>query len=88
MCITGYVAYKNTISITTMMRLQVECEKGPYSDKQGFASLVKELRSAFDTRGLLLSAAVSGSKRVIDYGKHCEYKKWKKKLISKLPVRN
>ncbi|XP_061712227.1 probable chitinase 10 isoform X1 [Cydia pomonella] len=46
---------------------QVECEKGPYSDKQGFASLIKELRSAFDTRGLLLSTAVSGSKRVIDY---------------------
>ncbi|KAI8435064.1 hypothetical protein MSG28_003474 [Choristoneura fumiferana] len=47
---------------------QVECEKGPNSDKQGFANLVKELRSAFNSRGLLLSAAVSGSKRVIDYG--------------------
>ncbi|XP_073944065.1 chitinase 10 isoform X2 [Choristoneura fumiferana] len=46
---------------------QVECEKGPNSDKQGFANLVKELRSAFNSRGLLLSAAVSGSKRVIDY---------------------
>ncbi|XP_023944029.2 probable chitinase 10 [Bicyclus anynana] len=45
---------------------QVECEKGPNSDKQGFAALVKELRSAFVPRGLLLSAAVSASKRVID----------------------
>ncbi|OWR42920.1 chitinase-related protein 1 precursor [Danaus plexippus plexippus] len=45
---------------------QVECEKGPSSDKQGFANLVKELRTAFVPRGLLLSSAVSGSKRVID----------------------
>ncbi|XP_069365183.1 probable chitinase 10 isoform X2 [Maniola hyperantus] len=45
---------------------QAECEKGPDSDKQGFAALVKELRSAFVARGLLLSAAVSGNKRVID----------------------
>ncbi|CAG9096681.1 unnamed protein product [Plutella xylostella] len=47
---------------------QVECENGPSSDKQGFASLVKELKSAFTPRGLLLSAAVSPSKRVIDEG--------------------
>lgn len=47
----------------------MECEKGPNSDKQGFASLVKELRQAFTPRGLLLSAAVSASKRVIDAGK-------------------
>ncbi|XP_026742791.1 probable chitinase 10 isoform X2 [Trichoplusia ni] len=47
---------------------QVNCEKGPSSDKQGFASLVKELRATFKPRGLLLSAAVSGSKRVIDAG--------------------
>nr|5Y2C_A Chain A, insect group II chitinase [Ostrinia furnacalis]5Y2C_B Chain B, insect group II chitinase [Ostrinia furnacalis] len=46
---------------------QVECEKGPDSDKQGFADLVKELRKAFNRRGMLLSAAVSASKRVIDY---------------------
>ncbi|CAH4032079.1 unnamed protein product [Pieris brassicae] len=46
---------------------QVECEKGPSSDKQGFAELVKELRVAFVRKGLLLSAAVSASKRVIDY---------------------
>lgn len=47
---------------------KVECEKGPSSDKQGFADLVKELRAAFVPRGLLLSAAVSASKRVIDLG--------------------
>ncbi|CAK1552087.1 unnamed protein product [Leptosia nina] len=46
---------------------QVECEKGPSSDKQGFTDLVKELRTAFARKGLLLSAAVSASKRVIDY---------------------
>lgn len=46
----------------------MECEKGPNSDKDGFADLVKELRTAFDRRGLLLSAAVSASKRVIDFG--------------------
>ncbi|XP_059054390.1 probable chitinase 10 [Achroia grisella] len=45
---------------------QAACEKGPHSDKDGFASLVKELRAAFTPRGLLLSAAVSASKRVID----------------------
>ncbi|KAI5633063.1 glycosyl hydrolases family 18 domain-containing protein [Phthorimaea operculella] len=45
---------------------QVNCEKGPSSDKQGFSYLVKELRAAFEPRGLLLSAAVSASKRVID----------------------
>ncbi|KAH9643897.1 hypothetical protein HF086_012772 [Spodoptera exigua] len=45
---------------------QVNCEKGPSSDKQGFANLVKELRAAFRPRGLTLSAAVSASKRVID----------------------
>ncbi|KAL0842015.1 hypothetical protein ABMA28_014232 [Loxostege sticticalis] len=39
----------------------------PASDKQGFAELVKELRTAFNRRGLLLSAAVSASKRVIDF---------------------
>lgn len=47
---------------------QVECEKGPSSDKQAFAKLVRELRMAFKPKGLLLSAAVSPSKRVIDAG--------------------
>ncbi|XP_054011753.1 probable chitinase 10 [Hylaeus anthracinus] len=47
---------------------QVDCKKGPSSDKEGFASLVKELSEAFQPKGLLLSAAVSPSKRVIDEG--------------------
>lgn len=49
----------------------MNCEKGPSSDKQGFANLVKELRAAFRPRGLSVSAAVSASKRVIDAGKSC-----------------
>lgn len=48
---------------------QVNCEKGPSTDKKGFADLITELRSAFVSRGLLLSAAVSASKQVIDAGK-------------------
>ncbi|XP_068629927.1 probable chitinase 10 [Battus philenor] len=47
---------------------QVDCNKGPSSDKEGFAKLVTELRSAFVPKGLLLSAAVSGNKEVIDAG--------------------
>lgn len=47
---------------------QVDCHKGPDSDKQGFASLVQELSEAFKPKGLLLSSAVSPSKAVIDAG--------------------
>ncbi|KAB0794995.1 hypothetical protein PPYR_11834 [Photinus pyralis] len=47
---------------------QVDCNKGPQSDKQGFAALVTELSFAFKQKGLLLSAAVSPSKTVIDAG--------------------
>ncbi|KAK9881823.1 hypothetical protein WA026_017335 [Henosepilachna vigintioctopunctata] len=47
---------------------QVECKKGPDSDKPAFAAWVKELRQAFRPKGLLLSAAVSPSKTVIDAG--------------------
>ncbi|KAF3422630.1 hypothetical protein E2986_01595 [Frieseomelitta varia] len=47
---------------------QVDCKKGPVSDKEGFASLVKELSERFRPRGFLLSAAVSPSKRVVDAG--------------------
>lgn len=47
---------------------QVDCKKGPKSDKAAFAAFVEELREAFDPKGLLLSAAVSPSKRVIDLG--------------------
>ncbi|KAK6618323.1 hypothetical protein RUM44_002775 [Polyplax serrata] len=47
---------------------QVNCEMGPDSDKSAFAAFVRELRTAFNPRGLLLSAAVSPSKRVMDAG--------------------
>lgn len=45
---------------------QVDCKQGPVSDKQAFADLIKELRVAFNPHDLLLSAAVSPSKTVID----------------------
>ncbi|CAH0390045.1 unnamed protein product [Bemisia tabaci] len=47
---------------------QVDCNKGPSSDKENFAAFVRELRQAFAPKGLLLSAAVSPSKKVIDEG--------------------
>ncbi|GLH08614.1 Probable chitinase 10 [Gryllus bimaculatus] len=47
---------------------QVDCKKGPSSDKEGFAALVRELKAAFRPKGLLLSSAVSPSKAVIDAG--------------------
>ena len=47
---------------------QVDCSKGLPSDKDGFALLVKELSKALKPKGLLLSAAVSPSRAVIDRG--------------------
>lgn len=47
---------------------QVDCKKGPPSDKEGFSAWVKELKAAFQPHGLLLSAAVSPSNKVIDMG--------------------
>ncbi|XP_005191759.1 probable chitinase 10 [Musca domestica] len=47
---------------------QVDCSKGSANEKEGFASLVRELSEAFKPKGLLLSAAVSPSKMVIDAG--------------------
>ncbi|KAF7994541.1 hypothetical protein HCN44_004013 [Aphidius gifuensis] len=47
---------------------QVDCTKGPESDKESFTMFVKELSDEFKPRGLLLSSAVSPSKRVIDAG--------------------
>lgn len=47
---------------------QVDCKRGPASDKQGFSALVEDLSSEFKTRGLLLSSAVSPNYRVIDAG--------------------
>lgn len=43
---------------------------GPESDKEAFAAWVTELKEAFEPHGLLLSAAVSPAKAVIDAGKY------------------
>lgn len=48
--------------------IQVDCKKGPDSDKESFALLVKELSNSLKRKGLLLTAAVSPSKKVIDKG--------------------
>lgn len=56
-----------TLLVTSF--LQVDCNKGPASDKAAFASWVKELSIAFKPHGFLLSTAVSPSKKVIDAGK-------------------
>ncbi|KAB7504487.1 putative chitinase 3 [Armadillidium nasatum] len=45
---------------------QVNCKKGPASDKEEFSNFVRELSAAFKPHGLLLSAAVSPNKVVID----------------------
>merc|ERR1711936_998658 len=47
---------------------QVDCSKGPASDKEAFALWVSELKAAFEPKGLLLSAAVSPSKKGMDAG--------------------
>ena len=45
---------------------QSDCSRGPSSDRQGFAALVKKLRKVFKTRKLVLGATLSGYKTVID----------------------
>jgi len=47
---------------------QVDCSKGPDSDKEAFSALVRELSAEFKPRGWILSAAVSPSKTVMDAG--------------------
>lgn len=47
---------------------QVDCSKGPESDKEGFSALVRELSAVMEPKGLLLSSAVSPNKKVIDEG--------------------
>lgn len=47
---------------------QVDCTAGPSSDKEGFAAWVQELSAAFKPRGLLVTAAVSPSNKVMDEG--------------------
>lgn len=49
--------------------MQVDCRKGPDSDKPAFAAFVRELREAFKSKKYLLTAAVSPSKVVVDAGK-------------------
>ena len=39
-----------------------DCDRGPQSDRAGYASWVRELKEAFRPKGLLLSAAVSPNK--------------------------
>jgi len=46
---------------------QVNCDAGPESDRAAFTAWVRELRAEFTPRVLLLSAAVSPSKKVIDF---------------------
>ena len=47
---------------------QVDCKKGHADEKEYFTDFVRELSEEFVPRGLLLSAAVSPSKTVIDAG--------------------
>lgn len=47
---------------------QTECNKGVPDEKEGFTAWVRELSEAFAPRGLLLSTAVSPSKKIIDAG--------------------
>ena len=47
---------------------QVDCKKGPDSDKAGFTAWVKELHTAFRPHGFLVTAAVSPSYKVMDAG--------------------
>nr|QCI31492.1 chitinase [Grandidierella japonica] len=47
---------------------QVDCKKGPDTDKQAFTDWVMELASVFHPRGLLVTAAVSPNYKVIDAG--------------------
>ena len=47
---------------------QVDCSAGPSSDKQNFAAWIKELHQALRPKGLLLTAAVSPSNKVMDEG--------------------
>lgn len=47
---------------------QTECNKGFADEKEGFTAWVRELSEAFKPRGLLLSTAVSPSKKIIDAG--------------------
>ena len=45
---------------------QVKCTAGPKSDKENFVALTKELKEKFAADGLLLTAALSPSPKVIE----------------------
>lgn len=47
---------------------QNDCSRGDSQEKEWFAQWVQELKNAFTPRGLLVSAAVSASKKNIDLG--------------------
>ncbi len=47
---------------------QTDCKEERYKDKDAFTAWCKELHEAFQPHGLLLSAAVSPSKKIIDVG--------------------
>jgi len=47
---------------------QTDCKEENYKDKAAFSAWVSELRAAFNPKGLLLSAAVSPSKKIMDVG--------------------
>jgi len=47
---------------------QTDCMEENYKDKAAFTAWVSELRAAFNPKGLLLSAAVSPSKKIMDVG--------------------
>merc|ERR1711973_397348 len=47
---------------------QTECKEDRYKDKDAFTAWVRELSAAFKPKGLLLSAAVSPSKTIMDVG--------------------
>ena len=47
---------------------QVDCSAGPATDKENFAKWIQELHNALKPKGLLLTAAVSPSNKVMDEG--------------------
>lgn len=47
---------------------QTDCKRGFKEEKECFTALVRELSIAFKPKGLLLSSAVSPSKKIIDEG--------------------
>ena len=47
---------------------QTDCKEDRKKDKEAFTAWVRELKMAFKQDGLLLSAATSPSKKIIDYG--------------------